>query len=580
MGAAPNLIARFLDAVRREGVGSALLRAWYFIKRRSRRYSPGTTAPWGKSSIPTDHICISVLMPVFNTPRDVLDEAVASVRSQSYSNWELCICDDCSTREETRSYLAQLKGIDPRIKVFRSDRNLHIASATNAAAEFATGQFVAFLDHDDKLEPYALEWVVRSISAAPEEVDLLYSDEDKIEPDGSYSEPYFKPGWSPEHLCSVMYVLHFLVVRKSLFLDLGGLRDEFTGAQDYDLTLRASAVARRICHIPQVLYHWRKLPGSAAAQVDAKPQALLNARRALQAHVSSVSPDAKVTDGQLPGTFRVHWPIDNNEAVTLLITTNAKTADIEGRGNILLVSNFIRSVVEKTTFKNYRVLVVDNHNLPEDARAEIKRSGGETVSYSYSGKFNYAKKLNFAFDLVKTENVVVLNDDLEVITADWLEALLAFSTRQEIGAVGARLLYPNGRIQHAGMALTPDGSCVHLFHNLPREQVGYYGYTHIIRNYSAVTGAVLATRMSLVRKLGGFRERLATDYNDVDFCLRLQSLGYRIVYTPYAELYHFEGATLKRSATDPREQGYFSSQWHERMENDPYFSIAARKWLS
>ncbi len=519
-------------------------------------------------------------MPVFNTPRDVLYESVASVRSQSYPNWELCICDDASTLEETRILLQELKGIDPRIKVIRSEQNLHIARATNAAAEFATGHFIGFLDHDDTLEVNALECVIRAISIAPDEIDLLYSDEDKIEPGGGFSDPYFKPGWSPEHLCSVMYILHFLVIRKRIFLELGGLRHEFSGAQDYDLALRATLVARRIYHVPRILYHWRKLPGSASAEVDAKPQALLNAKLALENHVSAISPGALVTDGQLPGTFRVHWPIDQNDSVTLLIPTNAKTAEIEGRGHILLIQNFIRSIVEKSTFKNYRLLVVDNHNLPAEARADIEKMGATVVSYSYSGKFNFAKKLNFCFDSVKTENVIILNDDLEVISADWMEALLSFSVREEVGAVGARLLYPNGKIQHAGMALTPDGSCAHVFHNLPRGQVGYYGYSHIIRNYSAVTGAVLATRMSLVRELGGFRERLATDFNDVDFCLRLQSLGYRIVYTPYAELYHFEGSTLRRSAVDPAEREYFLSQWRERMESDPYFSRAAFSWIS
>lgn len=476
--------------------------------------------------------------------------------------------------------LGELKGIDPRIKIIRSDRNLHIARATNMAAEFATGQFIGFLDHDDTLEVNALECIVRAISTAPDEIDLIYSDEDKIEPDGSYSDPYLKPGWSPEHLRSVMYVLHFFVIRKRIFLELGGLRHEFSGAQDYDLALRATAVARRIYHIPRILYHWRKIPGSAAAEVDAKPQALLNAKLALENHVSSISPGATVTGGQLPGTFRVHWPTDKIDAVTLLIPTNAKTAEIEGRGSILLIQNFIRSIVEKSTFRNYRLLVVDNHNLPAEARSYIEDIGGEVASYRYEGRFNFSRKLNFSFSAVRTENVIILNDDLEVISPDWIEALLSFSAMEEIGAVGARLLYPNGKIQHAGMALTPDGSCAHVFHNLPKGQVGYYGYTHLIRNYSAVTGAVLATRMSLIRRLGGFREQFATDFNDVDFCLRLRSLGYRIVYTPYAELYHFEGSTLKRSAADPLEREFFLSQWREMAENDPYFSRTALNWVS
>jgi GT2 family glycosyltransferase len=574
MGHLFTLVRRFARSLRRDGLTGALIHTWRYLRRRARRLYYRLAPAVLPRGVLLDDVCISLLMPVFDTPPEVLVAAIASVRAQTHRNWELCICDDASSARGTLDVLARLKGSDPRIKIIRSPHNVHIARATNAAAEFATGQFVAFLDHDDTLEPDALECVVRAISLAPDDTDLLYTDEDKIEPDGSHSDPYFKPDWSPEHLCSVMYVLHLLVVRKKLFLELGGLRQEYTGAQDYDLALRTSRRARRVVHVPRILYHWRKVAGSAAAVVDAKPEALVNARRAIEDHVASIDSGANVTDGLLPGTFRVNWPVPESAEVTLLILTNAASAEVEGRGRILLVENFIRSIVEKSTFKRYRLLVVDNGNLPDEVRARVRERGGEIVSYSYSGKFNYAKKLNFSFEHVRTENVIVLNDDLEVISPDWIEALLSLSSREEIGAAGGRLLYPNGRMQHGGMALQDhDASpCVHVFHNLPRNEVGYYGYTHIIRNYSAVTGAALATRMSLVRKLGGFRESLATDFNDVDFCLRLGALGRRIVYTPYAELFHFEGATIHRTAADPRERDQFVSLWLNSLKRDPYFN--------
>ncbi len=515
-------------------------------------------------------IKISILMPVYNTDSEILKEAIDSVFAQNYQNFELCICDDSSDRQETIDTLKIYQGSDPRIKITKSTKNLHIAGATNLATEFATGDFIAFLDHDDTLEPDALSNVVMKITEYPD-VDLLYSDEDKIDMNGKFIETYFKPSWSPDHLFSVMYLLHFLVIRKTLLLSLGGVREKFSGAQDYDLALRASQLARCIIHIPKVLYHWRAIPGSAAAEVDAKPEALSNAKAALLECVTLINPKTKVTDGLLQGTFRVNWPIPENTLVTLLILTDAKFSEITNRGNILLVKNFLESILNKSTYLNIKILVVDNQNLPDETCAYIQSIGGRIIHHFYDGKFNFSTKINFALNYVETEHLIILNDDLEVISSDWIEALLSFSCREEIGAVGGLLVYPNGNIQHAGIILTETNICEHVFHNLEHSQIGYYGYTHIIRNYSAVTGAVLATRLSLIKELGGFNEEFGTDYNDIDYCLRLKKLGYRCVYTPFAKLYHFEGTTLKRNSPDRKERDYFISLWGSLIKNDPYF---------
>lgn len=514
---------------------------------------------------------ISILMPVYNTPPDVLADAIQSVLDQSYDDWELCICDDSSTSIATISVLEQFQGSDPRLKITRSAENLHIARATNLAAEFATGDFVGFLDHDDLLTRDALELMAQAVVANPE-ADVLYSDEDKLEEDGRFSEPYLKPDWSPEHLGSVAYLLHFMMIRKSMFLAIGGLRHEFTGAQDYDLSLRATALARKVVHVPHVLYHWRKIVGSAAAVVDAKPQALINAHRAVESFARAQQPSAHVSPGLFPGSFRINWPVDSARPVTLLMMTDSRQREVAERGDILLVQNAVRSIYQKSTFRNFELIIYDNGRMPDEVRNELTGLGARIEIHKPKLPFSFPEKINAAFKYVDTEDVILLNDDIEVISADWIEALLSHSRREGVGAVGARLLYPNSRTQHAGIVLGVHGASTHVFHNQPSDEVGYCGYTHVVRNYSAVTGAVLATRRSLFNRLGGFDESLRIDFNDTDFCLRLGSLGYRIVYTPHATLYHFEGATLTRTATNEEDMRKFTSRWKDLILCDPYYN--------
>lgn len=530
-----------------------------------------TSTPSTKQNDP--YLCmISILVPVYNTPADVLDATIQSVLTQTYPNWELCICDDCSTLQETLDVLEAYKGVDWRIKIIRAPTNLNIARATNLCAEMAAGEFLGFLDHDDVLEPDALAGVAEAVGR-DSEVDLLYTDEDKLEADGSLTEPYFKPDWSPEHLTSVMYVLHFTVVRKSLFFKAGMLRHEFVGAQDYDFALRASGLARKIVHIPKILYHWRKIPGSASAAVDAKPDALLNARAALLDYARQRDPDATVELGQLHGLYRLKWSIGYRPTpVTLLILTDARRRDIPGRGDILLVEHFVDSILAQSTFPNIRIVVVDNHNLPPQTRSKFENLGIAIHSHTFEGPFNFARKANFSLTKVETEDVIVLNDDLEVISPDWIEALLSFSRQPEIGAVGCRLRFADERIQHAGIGLGLDAPCMHLFYNRPADAPGYYSFTHLVRNYSAVTGAVLATTMSKLREVGGFDEDLRIDYNDIDLCLKLGEKGYRIVYTPHAELYHFERSSSSRDVTDPADTARFLARWGDLLKRDIYMN--------
>ncbi len=515
---------------------------------------------------------ISLIVPVYNVPAPWLEACILSVLGQTYPFWEMCICDDASTAQDTRDVLARAQGVDARIKIRRTARNLGISGASNLCAEMAIGSYVAMLDHDDALHPDALMEVVRALFTDPD-IDVLYTDEDKIDDAGRVIDTYHKPDWSPEHLELVMYVLHLLVVRKQLFLELGGFREAYSGAQDFDLMLRLSRRTQHIHHIPRALYHWRAVAGSAAATVDAKPYALKAGFRALQDHVAERHAGAWVEDGLLPGTFRVRRRILGRPRVSLLILTNNAELDLPGRGRFHMVDNFVDSILRRTGYRNFEIVVVDNSSLVPEQVARFQSLGVRVENYTGPVvPFNFAAKANFALKMCRTEHLVMLNDDMEVAEEEWLTSLLELSQDGEIGAVGARLLHADGSIQHVGCVVGINNATAHVYHSFPGDFVGYNGFTHLIRNYSAVTGACLATRKSVLSQVGGFDESFAIDFNDIDLCLRIIESGYRIVYTPYCTLYHFEGASAKRVAARPDERRRFVARWARYMERDPYFN--------
>ena len=516
---------------------------------------------------------LSLIVPVYNVQAEFLQSCVLSVLSQSYPFWELCICNDASTDPSTLDVLARLQGRDPRIKIRHSTRNLGIAGASNLAVEMATGPYIAMLDNDDTLHPDALLEIVRAVARDPA-IDVIYTDEDKIDAKGDLIDTYYKPDWSPEHLESVMYVLHLMVVRKRLFLELGGFRDAYAGAQDYDLMLRLARHSQKIHHIPKVLYHWRAVEGSAAAVVDAKPYALQAGLRALNDHlVAKHGASAWAEEGLLPGTFRARRKILGTPRVSLLILTNNADLELPGRGRFHMVDNLVESILRRTAYRNYEIVVVDNSKLSDGQIARFRSLGVRVENYTGSVvPFNYAAKANYAVRLCRTEHLVFLNDDMEVIDESWLGNLLELSQDPEVGAVGARLLHADGSIQHVGCVLGVNGGSVHVYHSYPGDFVGYNGFTHLVRNYSAVTAACLATRKSVLAQVGGFDERLAIDFNDIDLCLKIVENGYRIVYTPYCSLFHFEGASAKRVSQNVEERKRFIARWGRYMENDPFFN--------
>jgi len=516
---------------------------------------------------------ISLVVPVYNVPAQFLEACVVSVIRQNYPFWELCLCNDASTDPATLDVLRRLQGVDPRIKIRHVHANRGIAGASNLAVEMATGAFIAMLDNDDTLHPDALLAVARALFADGD-IDVIYTDEDKIDEQGRLIDTYYKPDWSPEHLESVMYVLHMLVVRKRLFLEIGGFRDAYSGAQDYDLMLRLSRHTQRVHHIPQALYHWRAVAGSAASVVDAKPYALQAGFRALSDHVAEKHGDRGwVEDGLLPGTFRVRRKISGRPRVSLLILTNNGDLELPGRGRFHMVDNLVDSILRRTSYRNYEIVVVDNNKV-SPAQVARFRSLGVRVE-NFAGPvvpFNYAAKANYALRMCRTEHLVILNDDMEIINEEWLSALLELSQDPEVGAVGARLLHADGTIQHVGCVIGVNGGSAHVYHSFPGDFVGYNGFTHLIRNYAAVTGACFATRKSVMSQVGGFDESFAIDFNDIDLCLKIIENGYRIVYTPYCSLFHFEGASAKRVTQNKDERRRFITRWARYMENDPYFN--------
>jgi GT2 family glycosyltransferase/glycosyltransferase involved in cell wall biosynthesis len=515
---------------------------------------------------------ISVITPVYNVDAVYLRDCIESVLAQYYPFWELCLCDDGSTAAETVQTLEAYRGTDPRIKIVRLDKNLGIAAASNRAAEISTGEFLAMLDNDDELAPEALYEVAKAIQEDPQ-IDFLYTDEDKIGLDGEFQEHYCKPDWSPELLLSVMYILHLMVLRKDLFYDTGGFRPEFSGAQDYDLALRVSTRAQKIHHVPKILYHWRRIAGSAADEVDAKPEAIAAGLMALDDHLRRNRVDATVEDGLVRGVFRVRQRVQGNPLASLCILASGRTAQVTGRGNVDLLANFMASIAEKTDYPNYEIVVVDDGNLPIGTQRAISSIPHRTASSPQPNQpFNFSKKANFAFRQARGRHIILLNDDMEVISPEWLTAMMEFAQQDSVGVVGAKLLFPDDRIQHTGVVVGVNGGSAHVYHGFPPGHVGYNAFTHVIRNYSAVTGACMATRIDVVEALGGFDEEFAVDFNDTDFCLSAIRHGYRVVYTPYAELYHFEGTSLPRTTPDSAGLALFRKRWADYLEDDPYYN--------
>jgi O-antigen biosynthesis protein len=513
----------------------------------------------------------SIIMPVYETPVKWLRRAIDSVREQLYPDWELCIADDASKDPRIRQILERAAARDPRIRFVIRDHNGHISAASNSALALATGDYIALLDHDDQLSPHALYMLAEEIAEHPT-ADVIYSDEDKIDESGVRYDPYFKPDWNPDLLSSQMYIAHLAAYRANLVRGAGGFREGLEGSQDYDLCLRvvARTSGERIRHVPHVLYHWRSIAGSTAAVTGNKSYAVDAGLRALR---DFHGPTATVSEGMFPTTYRVRHPLPGPPALVSLI--------IPTRDGYRMLSQCISSVLEKTTYTPFEIIVVDNQSTDPrtlEYLAVMERDGRIRV-VRYDAPFNYSAINNLAVREARGEVVVLLNNDVEVIEPEWLAELTSQALRPGTGAVGAKLLYPDGTIQHAGVIMGILGIAGHVFRQLPRTAPGYFGRAQLVQNLSGCTAACLAVRRSTYLEVGGLEEtHLRVAFNDVDFCLRLCAAGYRNVYTPYAELYHHESVsrgyedTPEKQERFAREAAFVKHRWGTALHKDPAYN--------
>ncbi|MCG6857998.1 MAG: glycosyltransferase family 2 protein [Salaquimonas sp.] len=512
---------------------------------------------------------ISIVMPVFDPPADVLEEAIESVKRQIWPHWELCIADDASTNTEIRKVIEAAAGIEPRIRAVFRETNGHISEASNSALELASGQWVTFLDHDDRLTPHALLELAKAIMAHPD-AGLIYSDEDKLDIDGERCIPHFKPDWNPELFLSYNLVTHIACYPTDAVREIGGFRKGYEGAQDYDLSLR---IAERndpanIVHIPRILYHWRMLAQSAAADIDAKPYAMKAGERALNSHLSRMGLKAKAT---LEGdAYRVRYQLpDKPPLVSIVIAT---------RDRLDLLKTCVTSILQKSDYPSFEVIVVDNGSKDRatlDWLAQMEKAGKLRV-LRQDGPFNFSALNNAGVAIARGEIIALVNNDIEIVSSGWLGEMVSLCLQPGVGVVGVRLRFPEGTIQHAGLVLSGEHVARHWFTGSPGNYSGPHQRLKVCQALSAVTGACLVTHGKLYDELGGLdADNLAIAYNDVDYCLKARQAGYRVVFTPNAEIIHRESASRGKDITPAKsarlyaEMAFMKDKWGKTLERDP-----------
>ncbi len=510
----------------------------------------------------------SIVTPVYETPADVLWETLDSVRRQSFGNWELCVVDDASPSPRVRDMLDRVAAEEPRVKVAHRDENGGIVAASNDALALATGEFIALLDHDDEFHPDALRLVDAAIGDDAE-VDYVYTDEDKIDESGHHGSPFLKPDWSPERMRTQMYTCHLSVFRRSLVEEVGGFKDDYEGAQDWDLVLRATERSRKVLHVPRVLYHWRSIATSAAAGEDVKPWAFEAGKRAVQAHCDRIGIEATVErDPVDQGVYHLEPRLSREPSVSIVIPTNGQTREVRYE-EIVLVENCVRSIVADSTYSNYEIVVVADTTTPVPVRERLRELVGDRLRLiDFDRPFNFSEKINAGAVRAEGDHLLLLNDDIEVATVDWLERLVMYSQLDGVGAVGARLLLEDGRLQHGGVNFE-GGLPGHPYYGWPGDAQGYANNLKVTRNLLAVTGACLMTRRELFDHVGGFSTTFPINYNDVDYCLKLREIGQRVVFDADVTMLHFESSSRSSDVAD-WEKLKLLARWAALTDPDPY----------
>ena len=513
---------------------------------------------------------VSIIIPVYNANKMVLEECINSVLNQTYKNFEICIADDNSNQEETKEILKKYEN-HPNIKINYRKTNGMISKCMNSAIESASGEFVGFLDNDDVLDKDALYYVINELNNN-KLIDLIYTDEDKLDENGLYCEPHFKPDYSPDTLLSLNYICHFTVIRKSLGDKIGWFRSEFDGAQDYDLFLRATEESQNIAHISKVLYHWRKSDTSTAASNDNKDYARLAGKKALEAALKRRKADGEVLLDNRSPFYVINYKLKSEPKVSIIIPT---------KDHIDLLSKCLDSIYRYTIYKNFEIVIVDNNSVNIETFKylnEISKKHKNIKIIHDKGEFNFSKINNNAIKNLDTDYLLLLNNDTEVITEKWLSIMVGYASRPHIGCVGAKLLYSDETVQHAGVILGLGGVASHAYIGTDRTNVGYFGRLCVPYNYSANTAACLMVSKKKFDLVGGLDENLKVAYNDIDFNLKLLEKGYYNVFLPQIELFHYEsksrGLDTKGEKKERflRETKYMDDKWSSILYCDRFYN--------
>ena len=566
-----------------------------FWIRLHERFEPEEVpyGPWYAAYIPDEEtlqkqkkkkfknpLLFSIVVPAYRTPAVFLKQMMDSLLNQTYENWELCIANGSPEDKGMEEILEAYTQKDSRIRVRNLPGNLGIAENTNAAFAMAKGIFVGLLDHDDLLAPNALYEIMETLEKHPD-ADAVYTDEDKVTTDlGEHFQPHLKPDFNLDLLRSNNYICHFFLVRRSIMEKVGGFRKEYDGAQDYDFIWRCVEKARNVVHVPEILYHWRTHRASTADNPASKMYAFEAGKRAIEAHLLRTGVQGTVSHTKDLGFYRVQYPVQGNPLVSVIIPNKDEKESLEA---------CIRSIYEKTTYDNFEIIIVENNSttdeifeyykqLSEDPRIHLLRCEKE---------FNYSAINNFGAAHAKGEYLLFLNNDVTVITPEWMSEMLGVCQRKEVGAVGVKLLYPDNTIQHAGCVVGIGGIAGHMFVDMPASRTGYLHKASLLQDMSAVTAACMMMKRTVFDQVGGFTEELSVAFNDVDLCLKTNQAGYLVVYDPYAMLYHMESKT--RGAEDSKEKvrrfqteiEYIRCHWLDILKNgDPYYNknLSLTKW--
>ena len=518
---------------------------------------------------------ISLVVPLYKTPEKYLLQLVESVKTQTYPNWELCLSDGSGENSPLTSFLKSLEAGDERIKVAYNEQALQISENTNAGIEIATGDYIAFADHDDELTPHALFECVKALNK-DRKIRLIYSDEDKMSMDGhKFFQPHFKPDYNPDLLCTVNYICHLFVVQREILDQVGTFRKEFDGAQDYDFIFRCVEAVdpSEIYHVTKILYHWRCHEDSTAENPESKTYAFEAGKRAIEEHYHRTGIKAEVYQGEFLGLYRTRFLRDYDPLISIIIPNKDHIEDLK---------RCMDSIDQKSSYKNYEYIIVENNSTDEKTFQYYKDLEAENpkahVVY-WDREFNYSAINNYGVTFAKGEYILLLNNDTEIINETCLEELLGYCMRSDVGAVGARMYYEDDTIQHAGVVIGFGGIAGHCFVLQPRGTTGYCHRIICAQDYSAVTAACMLVKKSAFDEVGGLTEELAVAFNDIDFCMKLREAGYLIVYNPYAELYHYESKsrgledTPEKVARFNKEMQIFERRWPDILRNgDPYYN--------